>query len=46
MTVPEYVRVSGKYAVVGSEHETEPESNQTVLRNLVGITDPEEMDEA
>lgn len=36
----------GKYAVVGSEAECEPSSSGAVLRNLLGIVDPEEMEEA
>ena len=38
--------MSGKYAVVGSEAETQPGSEGRVLRNLPGITDPEEMEDA
>ena len=32
-----------RYRVVGAEAECEPGSNGLVLRNLLGITDPEEM---
>lgn len=32
-----------RYRIVGSEAECEPGSNGLVLRNLLGITDPEEM---
>jgi cell filamentation protein len=32
-----------RYRIVGSEGECEPGSNGLVLRNLLGITDPEEM---
>jgi cell filamentation protein len=35
-----------KYAVVGTEVECEPGSNGLVLRNLLGITDPEDIEEA
>jgi len=38
--------MSGKYAVVGAEAECEPGSGNTVLRNLLGIRDPEEIEEA
>ena len=38
--------MSDKYRAVGSEAETEPGSGGLVLRNLLGITDPEEMEEA
>lgn len=36
----------GKYDAVGAEAECEPGSENLVLRNLLGITDPEEMDRA
>ncbi len=32
-----------RYRVVGAEAECEPGSNGLVLRNLLGITEPEEM---
>lgn len=32
-----------RYRIVGSEAECAPGSNGLVLRNLLGITDPEEM---
>ena len=32
-----------RYRIVGSEAECEPGSNRLVLRNLLCITDPEEM---
>ena len=32
-----------RYRIVGSEAECEPGSNGLVLRNLLSITDPEEM---
>lgn len=35
----------GKYAVAGSEGEWQPNSNDQVLKNSLGITDPEEMAE-
>ena len=37
--------MSRKYAIVVSESQTQPGSAGLVLRNLLGITDPEEMDE-
>lgn len=37
--------MSGRYQVTGAEGEFEPGSSQQVLRNLVGITSPDDMDE-
>lgn len=37
--------MSDRYRVDGTEGEFEPESNGKVLRNLVGISSPEDMDE-
>lgn len=36
--------MSDRYAITGPEGEYEPGSNGNVLRNLLGITDPEEME--
>lgn len=36
----------GKYEIAGSQAECEPGSRDLVLKNLLGITDPEEMEEA
>lgn len=38
--------MSDRYAISGPEGEYEPGSDGTVLRNLLGITDPEEMEVA
>jgi hypothetical protein len=38
--------MTGKYAVVGARDECEPGSHERVLRNLLGIVDPEEMEAA
>lgn len=32
-----------KYSITGDEGEFEPDSNQQVLKNQLGITDPDEM---